>query len=336
MRYNEMARHVATGPFRAFDHVPAFAGISGGRTSAMMAALLDPRVKLCFENTGREHSKTLEFLLRLADGLKREIVWLEFRPPKVKGAPPRDFGFEVVTYETATKRSGALFEALLQALADYRATKDLGPVVPWPRSRICTAYLKHRVQAAYQRDVHGVDVDDTHEEYVGLRADEPDRIARLVSKATQARTYCTPLGDAGITKMDVNRFWSRQSFDLELDHDRQGNCGACFLKDHADVSRVLGEPETDAAWWIDLQRRYPGFGGKNFPGYAQLLKERPVRLAIELALADGRDPFSVNDGTLTPRRFKLVVKNERQYMAGERAAFSCACEGSITLADADV
>ena len=44
---------LAQGPFRAHEHTPSFAGISGGRTSAMMAALLDPRVQLCFENTGQ-------------------------------------------------------------------------------------------------------------------------------------------------------------------------------------------------------------------------------------------------------------------------------------------
>ena len=41
----DMVERVATGPF-AYGNVPSFAGISGGRTSAFMAALLDPAVTL--------------------------------------------------------------------------------------------------------------------------------------------------------------------------------------------------------------------------------------------------------------------------------------------------
>jgi len=330
LNLDEWARFFATGPF-AFGDAPSFAGISGGRTSAMMAALLDPRVKLCFENTSREHSKTYEFLLRVADALQREIVWLEWRPPLRKGAPPSEFGFAIVDEKTCT-RNGDLFDGLLQALKDFRATKGEGPVVPYFSMRICTAYLKHRVQRAYMQSL-GIGINDDQIQYIGLRYDEPTRIADLRSAETSARHYLTPLADAQIAKLNVNTFWRTQSFDLELEHDRQGNCGGCFLKADADLSRVLGEAETDAAWWIDIQRRYPGFGGKNKYSYEQLLKERSVRLAIEAALRDGKDPASCDDGTLTPNRFKLVVLNEKQYLAEESKSFACACESSIVFAD---
>ena len=326
------AHLLGAGPF-AYGGVPSFAGISGGRTSAMMAALLDPRVKLCFENTGREKDATLQFLLRLADALGREIVWLEFRPPARKGAPPKDFGFAIVDYATCVKHDprdpmagGTLFEAMLQALADFRATKGLGPLEPHHNLKICTAYLKHRVQQAYMLSL-GVDADDDQIQYIGLRADEPRRISDLRQAETQAKTLLTPLADAGVTKQDVFDFWSAQPFDLEIAHDREGNCGACFEKDDADLSRLLGEPWADAAWWIDIQRRYPGFGGRNKNSYAQLLSERDTRLAIETALRRGEEP--VDDGRLTPKRFKLVVQNERSYLKGETMNFSCACEASL-------
>lgn len=318
----DKAQWIAAGSF-AYGGVPSFAGISGGRTSAFMAALLDERVTLCFENTGREHPKTLEFLQRLSDALRRKIIWLEWRPPKRAGAPPREFQFEEVSYETAT-RTGALFEGMLQALADYRKeAKGLGSVAPWARSRICTAYLKFKTQAAYIRAC-GVGDNEAREQYVGLRADEPARVSRLHSRQTQALSYRTPLFEAGITKQMVNEFWARQPFDLELDHDRQGNCTGCFLKDHADLSRVLGEPETDAAWWEGIARRFPGFGGHSFPGYEQLLAEREPRLAIAEQLRAGTE--IVDTGVLPPKRFKQVVTSERKYAAGDRAAFSCMCE----------
>lgn len=327
------ASYEATGPF-AYANEPSFAGISGGRTSAMMAALLDPRVILCFENTGREDEKSLEFLLRLADALKRPITWLEWRPPVRRGAPPKEFQFAIVDDRTCQRRSGALFEGLLDALAAYRATKGEGPIVPHPTLRICTAYLKHRVQQAYRRAL-GVADSIPHVEYVGLRADEPGRVSRLRVRETQARTYGCPLSEALITKGDVGRFWRQQPFDLEIEHDRNGNCGACFLKDHADQSRVLGEPETDAAWWIAIQKKYPGFGGRNHPGYAQLLLERPVRLAIAEALTAGTDPMLIDGSRLGARRFKQVVTNEKRYAAGEAEAFSCACESSLGIGEED-
>ena len=88
-------------------NVPAFSGISGGRTSGMMAALHDAKVVLTFQNTGREHPKTYEFLDRLDHALGRRLVLLEFRPPKVRGARPREFEFEVVTHKTPTGDSRA-------------------------------------------------------------------------------------------------------------------------------------------------------------------------------------------------------------------------------------
>lgn len=304
---------VAAGPF-AFGDVPSFAGISGGRTSAMLAALLDPRVTLCFENTGRESEATLQFLLRLEDALQRKIFWLEWRPPLKKGAPPKEFRFAIVDYKTCVKHKpgdpragGVLFDGLLQALAEHRATKGKDPIVPHSVMRICTGYLKHKVMTAFMKSL-GVDDDDDHEKFVGLRADEPSRIANLKGKDTLSRTYRTPLGDAGLGKYHINGFWARQPFDLEIAHDREGNCGACFLKDHADQSRVLGESWVDAQWWIDLQRRYPGFGGNSHPGYAQLLKERPVRLAVAEHLAAGRDVVLASDEVSIKMRVVLRLR----------------------------
>lgn len=328
----EWAKFQASGPF-AYGDVPSFAGISGGRTSGMMAALLDPRVVMCFENTGREHIKTLEFVVHLQDALQREIVWLEWRPPKRKGAPPKEFGFEIVSFDTCIKRDpnnpnagGVLFDGLLQALADHRATKGKGPVVPYHAQRTCTAYLKHRVQQTYMKSL-GVGKEVDQIQYVGLRSDEPRRLADLHAAETSAKTYLTPLADAKITVEDVKSFWRRQSFDLELAHDYEGNCTACYLKDDAHLSRVLGDPETDAAWWIDVQKRYPGFGGQAKHSYEQLLHERPTRLMVESALREGVEP--VDDGRLGERRFKLVVMNERRFLAGEMSKFSCACEASL-------
>ncbi len=281
----------------------------------MMAAMLDVNTTLTFQNTGREHPKTFEFLDRLQDGLGREIIWLEWRPPERKGAPPREFRFERVDIRTAA-RKGEPFRALLEALRDFRWTKGLEPITPWAKARLCTGYLKHKVKEKFVKSL-------------GLRKDEPSRVLGLQARDTQREQFRCPLYDAGITKQDVLAFWRAQPFDLEL-REEQGNCTGCFLKDQGDLSRVLGEEETGAQWWFDIARDFPDFGGRNFIGYEALAKERPVRLAIESTLREGGVPAS--DGTLPARRFRFVLSQEKRRLAGERETFSCACEQSVALA----
>lgn len=54
----------------------------------MMAALLPETTRLCFENTGREHPRTLDFIEQLNESLGRRIVWLEWRPPPEQRRSP--------------------------------------------------------------------------------------------------------------------------------------------------------------------------------------------------------------------------------------------------------
>lgn len=324
---------IQLGPWAKIRHLfatgsrPRVAGISGGRTSAMMASLLDDQAVLSFQNTGREAPRTYAFLEELEANLGREIVWLEYRPPRRRGAPPCESDFAVVTARTAD-RSGGPFEELLDALAAYRETLGKGPIAPWARSRICTSYLKSRTQDKWIRSLGW----SAWDECVGLRADEPTRVARLAGQTTRRVNRLAPLAEAGIIKSDVHIFWASQSFDLGL-QDYQGTCTGCFLKDQADLSRALSEPETEADWWIRMAEKFPGFGGKDHVPYPQLRDEAPARRAIEAALRAGETPD--NTQGLEARRFRLVVIQERKRLAGQVKAFSCSCEGSNALAGMD-
>lgn len=87
------------------------AGVSGGRTSALMALEYLPKdTVLCFQNTGREHQKTLDFLARLEDDLQRPIVRLEWRAP-AQGEPPSKATFEVVSHAQLARRGEPFFGA---------------------------------------------------------------------------------------------------------------------------------------------------------------------------------------------------------------------------------
>ena len=305
---------------------PSLAGISGGATSGVMAALLSAATVMSFQNTGKEHHKTYDFLEALADAIGREIVWLEYRPPAVLGGAPATSRFAVVTPETAD-RSGGPFEMMMVAINQYRASIGKGPIAPWWRSRICTTYMKTRLARRFVESLGWRE----HDELVGLRADEPERVSKLRVGVPKRVGRFAPLSDAGFTVADIAQFWREQPFQLGL-APYLGNCTGCFLKDQADLSRALDEVG-DVEYWASMQERYPGFGGQNHAGYRQLAAEASARRDIETSLIAGRAPS--NDNGMEPRRFHLVVIQERKRLAGQVAAFSCSCEGSDALSQMD-
>lgn len=295
----------------------AIAGISGGRTSARMAYLLDPSVVLSFQNTGREHPKTYDFIARLEDDIGRPIVRLEFRAP-ARGEPPR-FATAVAVEHRHLARRGEPFLDLLECLRAFRAKhKDKGPVAPWARQRICTAYLKVKTQRKWCLQA-GWGAATEYTEYIGLRADEPARVAKMRGRNADRDTdERAPLAEAGIVKSDVLRFWSQKPFDLEIP-EYLGNCTACFLKDERDLATALLDPETDAGWWIGIEEEFaPMRRGR--PSYRQVLEEAPARMEIRGALAEGRG-YTVD---LPAKRVKLIVQQE----LAARSSFSCECDAA--------
>jgi len=294
----------------------AIAGVSGGRTSAMMAYGL-PESVLCFQNTGREARKTYDFIARLEQDLGRPIVRLEFRAP-ARGEPPVQATFEIVEHEHLSRR-GEPFIDLLECIRTYRAEhKSLGPVAPWARSRICTAYLKIRTQRKFCASL-GWGHQRDYTEYTGLRFDEPERVAKMRERNDRLDTdERAPLYEAGVTKDDVLRFWATKPFDLEVP-EHMGNCTGCFLKDERDLATALMEEETDAPWWIDIEEKYaPMRRGR--PSYRQVLAEAPERLKIREAIARG-EAYTVD---LPKRRVRLIVAQE----LAARAPFSCECDAA--------
>jgi hypothetical protein len=278
---------------------------------------------LCFQNTGKEHPKTLDFLLRLEEDLQRPILRLEFRSPP-RGERPADATFEVVPHDQLS-RKGEPFMDLLLCVKSYRAkVKALGPVAPWARRRFCTAYMKIRTQ---QKFIDALGWDDPTI-YVGLRADEPLRTAKMRERNEERDTdERAPLDVALITKDDVLKFWSTKPYDLDLP-EHLGNCTACFLKDEADLATALLDPETDSDWWLGVTEEFGEMRPKDRPGYAQVLEEAPARMHIRTALSIGVEPPPL----LEPRRQRLVVAQEVERLR-KRSSFSCHCEGAEKLND---
>lgn len=219
---------------------PAVVMVSGCRTSGFMLAkiieafggTLPEDVIPVFCNTGLEHAATYEFLHEIETRMA-PLRWLEYRSNE------DGHTFVEVNYETAS-RNGEPFESLI------RKTNYL----PNPVTRKCTVEMKIRTG---QRFVKALGWDD-HTRAIGLRADEPRRVAKMKGDI-KSEHVAMPIAEAGHTLQDVLAFWNEQPFDLRLPNNDNafGNCQLCFLKSKARLRRVMQHDPSAADWWIRME-----------------------------------------------------------------------------------
>lgn len=239
-----------TDPFKIAG--PTCISFSGGRTSAYMLwrvlqsnGGLPNDAIVCFANTGKEHESTLRFVDRCAREWNVVVTWIEYRTNAI--------GFDLVNFETAS-RNGEPFEQLI--------TKK--KFLPNPIARFCSEELKGK---AISRAT-GLGSEDT---MVGVRADEPHRIAKL-----RARGLMLPLVDAKIGKSDVRQFWKAQPFDLELDEHRGitdlGNCDLCFMKGAAQIQSIIRSDAGRAVWWAEQEEKIGGTFRSDRPSYSRMAR----------------------------------------------------------------
>ena len=237
-----------TDPFKIEG--PALISFSGGRTSGYMlwrilqahGGTLPDDVKVTFANTGKEMPQTLDFVALVGGRWNVEIVWLEYR-----WQPGRN-SFAIVNPETSS-RNGEPFNMLI------RAKKML----PNPVMRFCTQELKIKIMERYAASIGW----DDYTNVVGLRADEPSRVARMRG------THAVPLAVAGITKPDVLAFWKEQDFDLAI-APGQGNCDLCFLKSAATIQAIMRDVPGVAQWWIGQEAARGSTFRSDRPSYASM------------------------------------------------------------------
>lgn len=249
---------------------PTVVSFSGGRTSAYMlhrllmahGGKLPAGCEVVFANTGKESEETLRFVQDCADRWDVPIVWVEYRSDG-KGWAQVDFA--------SASRNGEPFEALIRA-RNY---------LPNPVARFCTVELKILRIADYMRSLG-------HEEFevlVGLRADEPKRMAKLradPSGGTRGIERRAPLADLGVSRWDVGRYWQTAPFDLALPNvggvTMEGNCDLCFLKHSAIVMSLIAKSPARAVWWAKQEHSITnpkiqngGTFRSDRPSYAQML-----------------------------------------------------------------
>lgn len=277
---------------------PTVVSFSGGRTSAYLLRLLldahggtlPPDCHVVFANTGKENEATLRFVRDCALHWNVPIVWVEFRLFDMKLGEPKKAGYAIVDFDTAS-RNGEPFEALIRS-RNY---------LPNPVARFCTVELKILRIADFMR---GLDHDE-FEVLIGLRADEPVRLAKLradPSGGTRGIERRAPLADLGVSRWDVGRYWQTAPFDLALPNvggvTMEGNCDLCFLKHSAIVMSLIAKNPAHAVWWAKQEGSITNpkiTNGGTFrsdrPSYAQML-------AFTQAQADafGHAAAEVEDG----------------------------------------
>lgn len=217
-------------------------------------------VKVIFANTGKERPETLDFVERCSQRWSVEVVWLEFDNAA-------EFKFRRVDHATAS-RDGRPFDELIRRKQ----------VLPNPLQRFCTQWLKIKMSNRYVRRVLGW---KHYENAIGMRADEPKRVAKLRPdpKSSPGEEPFAPLARAGITLPMILAFWESQPFDLGL-MSHEGNCDLCFLKGAGKLQRVMHDRPDLAEWWIERERELTGqtrteLGSrfrKDRPSYAALLE----------------------------------------------------------------
>lgn len=250
---------------------PTCISFSGGRTSAYMLWRvlqsndgLPAEAVVCFANTGKEDEATLRFVRDCGEQWGVQINWLEYQ----QEAP----GYRLVDFQTAS-RQGEPFAALA-AKKNY---------LPNPVARFCTADLKVIPINKLLQDL-GIDADTM----VGVRADEPNRLAKL-----RARGLMVPLVNAGVTQADVQAFWRLQPFDLGLGFcdgvTALGNCDLCFLKGAHQIQSLIADRPERAIWWARQEQAIGAKFRSDRPSYAQMAQ----------FVAQQRDMFDPNEEAIS-------------------------------------
>lgn len=185
---------------------------SGGKTSAYMLWWIlnnlagKYEIIVLFANTGMENEQTLVFVQKCAESFGVEVVWLEAVVHEgLKGCT-----HQVVDFASAS-RHGEPFEAVI---AKYG--------IPNAAYLHCNRELKLNPMKSYLASIGWKE----SLRAIGIRADEADRID---ANAKKKRLIYPLISMTHTTKDDVELFWRRQHFTLELE-EIDGNCRMCWKK----------------------------------------------------------------------------------------------------------
>lgn len=231
---------------------------SGGRTSAYMTWWLlnewkdrnDYDMVVCFANTGREREETLQFVNKCDKEFNFNTVWIEAYviPEKGEGTS------HIVTNIKYASRNGEPFEEVIRKYG-----------IPNAAFLHCTRELKMQPIRSYMRSI-GFNKAITA---LGIRSDEPQRLNWV--KAKKEKLVYPFAQFIKVTKSDINLFWSKQTFDLEL-KSYEGNCDLCYKKGLRKLMTLVKDKPELADWWREMEQKY----GNYVPDGRSEIKDLPI------------------------------------------------------------
>lgn len=235
-------------------------------------------VVVVFANTGKEMEETLAFVHECSERWSVPITWVEYQDAE----RPAD-RWHVVTFETAS-RNGEPFAANI-------GTKNF---LPNPVTRFCTSELKVKAMHRYLISTYGW---KEWTSVIGIRADEPRRVAKIAIPNRDRDECIAPLATAGVSAMDVAVFWRSQPFDLGLPNmngrTMHGNCDLCFLKGAGQILSLIREKPERAIWWMDQEKRM--FGKSKTPAAAMFRSDRPSYAEMHRMATNHGEMFAYDD-----------------------------------------
>lgn len=243
---------------------------SGGQTSGRMLRMLmdkhgasfDRDFMVVFENTGKEHDATLEFVHEVETRWSVDVVWLEYTrvpasevdPIKVPEGRTRTnllkrqeqgaktHWWKRVNYETAARR--------MDPLTPFDILLEWANILPNVRTRMCSVQLKVRTRDRFLRSL-GI---QEFNSFIGIRKDEEHRVLEILANIDKYEKPQFPLVEAGTTRTEVDAFWMEQSFRLMIPN-YMGNCDMCFLKARQKRIQFVKNDSAGAEWWANWEAK---------------------------------------------------------------------------------
>lgn len=256
---------------------------SGGRTSGYMSWWLknyksdEYNLYFVFANTGQEDERTLDFVHECDVNFDLNLVWLE---SVVHHGKRQGCTHKVVNYETA-HRGTDLFEEMI---------KKYGiPNKSYPH---CNRELKLNPIKSWMRE-NGLKKAFTA---IGIRVDEMDRMS---VSADKNRLIYPLVSMAPQTKDGVRYWWSKQSFDLDVE-EHYGNCVTCFKKSDRKLMTLAKTNPRLFQFNDDMEQKYGTVNCKEGTNRVFFRSNTSARKLVGRAHLENFEPFKENSQEYQP------------------------------------
>lgn len=259
--------------------------VSGGRSSAMMARHIQTSEKYkdynkayVFCNTGMERPETIDFLKNIEKEWNLPLI-------KIEGVYSLEMGvgakYKIVDWDDLNMTA--------QPFKEMIAHKNKGVFdgLPNPDAPYCSENLKTTPAKKLFDDLFGV---NNYIKAIGYRKEDmPKRITFAESKIDKDRIF--PLltdFKTPISQLDINRWWDKQSFKLEL-HGKFGNCELCWKKSENNLIDNIRKGTRFIDWTLEMENKYNSVMFRGHKSITDLVKMAEQPFTPELKFDEVED-----------------------------------------------